>query len=618
MTIRRLIRYLRPHRLVLGAAFALLLLGTAADLAGPYLVSRFIDDYLTPRTFPKEAILGFAGIYLTLHLASVAFQYGQLLLFQRIALRVIHRMRTEVFGKVQHLGLSFFDRTPAGTLVSRITNDTEAVKDLYVSVLSTFVQNGVFLLGIFVAMFVLDWRLASLCLVLLPVLYLLMRTFRTYSSRVYRVTREKLGELNGLLSESLQGMNIIQALRQEGRMIRRVERLNEEIRGAFLRSVRLNGLLLRPAVDLLRILTLMGVVSFFAGASASGAVKVGVLYAFLQYLDRFFEPVNTMMQRLAQLQQALVAGERVFQLLDTDEWAPGEKPGALPAAEAAAGGEVRTASGAGLDRPGAETVRAEAAFPGVLPPASAAGLIEFDRVTFSYDGRVDVLRDISFTVRPGETVALVGHTGSGKSSIIQLLLHFYNVRSGEIRIDGVPLSRIGNDELRARIGLVQQDPFLFAGTVRSNIALHDGAVTEEAVREAVSLVQLEPFIRRLPRGLDEPVVERGAAFSSGERQLLSFARTIARRPGVLLLDEATANIDTETEEAIQAALTRMRAGRTTIAIAHRLSTIQDANQILVLHRGEIVERGTHQELLRQGGLYRAMYLLQQGGVAAKV
>ncbi|GIP35671.1 ABC transporter ATP-binding protein [Paenibacillus sp. J2TS4] len=586
MVVRRLIRYAKPHRKALAGAFLLLLLGTLADLAGPYLIKVFIDDYLEPRWFPFGALIGLAAGYLVLHVSSVVFQYFQLLSFQQVALRIVHQLRTEVFGKVQHLGLSFFDRTAAGGLVSRITNDTEAVKELYVSVLSTFVQNIVFLLGIFAAMFLLDVRLAAVCLLLLPLLLVLMNVFRRLSSKVFRVTREKLAQLNAILNESLQGMNIIQAMRQEKRLRDQFAKINGEYYTASIKNIRLNGLLLRPAVDLLRIMALMLVVYFFGRESLHGVIEIGVVYAFINYLDRFFEPVNTMMMRLGQLQQALIAGERVFELLDSEEWSPGEKP-----------------------KP---DVRERAEEGGSEPPTIQEGRIDFDSVTFSYDGQTDVLKNISFTALPGQTVALVGHTGSGKSSIINLLLHFYSIRGGEIRIDHVPLSDYTNEELRRRMGLVLQDPFLFTGTVRDNIRLHDGTVHEDAVREAVELVQLDSFIRKLPHGYEEPVVERGATFSSGQRQLLSFARTMARQPAILLLDEATAHVDTETEEAIQDALGRMRKGRTTLAVAHRLSTIQDADLILVLHQGEIVERGTHQELLNERGLYYTMYRLQQG------
>jgi ATP-binding cassette subfamily B multidrug efflux pump len=574
MVAMRLLRYLKPHRKALALAFSLLVVATAADVLGPKLVQVFIDDYLTPRHFDREALLLLGGGYLALHVGAVVMNYFQLLWFHKIAQWVIQQLRMDVFGKVQHLGLSFFDRTPAGSLVSRITNDTEAIKELFVSVLSTFVQNIVFLLGIFTMMFVLNVKLAAFCLLLLPVILTIMFVYRHFSSRIYHLSRQKLSQINAKLNESIQGMSIIQAFRQEKRLAEEFGQVNDEHYQSIMRNIKLNSFLLRPLIDLLYLVTLIGVLSFFGVKSFVGGVEVGVLYAFINYLERFFQPVIQMMLRLAQMQQALVAAERVFELLDDDRYAPQKEGSDLP--------------------------------------QIVAGRIEFQNVTFSYDGSVDVLKNISFVAEPGQTVALVGHTGSGKSSIINLLMRFYPVKSGEIRIDGAPLMAYTEEELRRKVGLVLQDPFLFVGDVKQNIRLHNEWISEEEIVEAAKFVQADGFIRQLPHGYDEPVGERGATFSSGQRQLLSFARTMALNPKVLVLDEATASVDTETEEAIQEALAKMRKGRTTIAIAHRLSTIQDADLILVLHRGEIVERGTHQELLRKQGLYHKMYLLQQG------
>lgn len=574
MVMRRLLGYLKPHRKPLILAFVALLAATAANLAGPILIKVFIDNHLIPRNLDRSVIAGLAGAYLLLHLASVGINYFQLLTFHKIAQRVIRQLRIDVFTKVQHLGLAFFDKTPGGSLVSRITNDTESIKELFISVLSTFVQNFVMILGIFVAMFILDVRLALFCLVLMPVILLIMQAYRHYSARAYRLSREKLSQLNARLNESIQGMNIIQAFRQEERMRREFGRVNQGRYEAMMKIVKINGLLVRPAMDFLYVVAIMIVVSFFGVQSFSRVVEIGTLYAFLNYLDRLFEPVNQIMFRLSQMQQAVVSAERVFELMDQRLLAPTQE--------------------------------------GEDDPVIREGRIEFRNVSFSYDGKTDVLKNISFTAHPGQTVALVGHTGSGKTTISNLLLRFYPVERGEILIDGVPLKRYSDRELRSKVGLVLQDPFLFVGDVKSNIRLHNPDITDEEVVEAAKFVQADSFIRRLPRGYDEPVVERGATFSSGQRQLISFARTMALNPKILVLDEATASVDTETEEAIQEALARMRRGRTTIAIAHRLSTIQDADLILVLHRGEIVERGTHQELLNKRGLYHKMYLLQQG------
>lgn len=574
MEIRRLLSYLKPHRKLLVLAFIVLLLATVADIAGPLLVKIFIDDYLTPGILETKPLVWLAGIYLFLHFASVGLLYYQEYTFYRIALWVVQQLRIDVFAKVQHLGLSFFDGMPGGGLISRITNDTEAVKELFVSVLSSFVKNTVMVVGILVAMFWLDAKLGFFCLLLMPLLIGIMQLYRRLSYKVYQVIRSKLAQLNANLSESIQGMSVIQAMRQQDRLRREFDKINGEHYEANMRNMKLNGLLLRPAVDLIYLIALMVVLSFFGWEARDSAIQIGVLYAFISYLERMFEPFNQMMQQLTFMQQSVVSAGRVFELLDEKDGAPAQE--------------------------------------GTENPQIKEGRIVFDQVTFSYDGRKSVLKDISFTVEPGQTVALVGHTGSGKTSIINLLMRFYPLNQGQITIDGQPLSAYSDRELRSRMGLVLQDPFLFVGNVKDNIRLKNDAVSDEDVREAARFVQADTFIEKLPQGYEEPVGERGATFSGGQRQLLSFARTMALKPKVLLLDEATASVDTETEEKIQEALKKMRKGRTTIAIAHRLSTVQDADLIIVLHRGEIVERGTHQELLALKGLYHKMYLLQQG------
>lgn len=568
----RLLVYSLPHKKSLVIAFILLLFGTTFELLGPYLIKIFIDDYLVNKYFPYEPLLYLAMIYIVVHIAKVIVQYFQLFLFNKIALKIIQQLRIDVYSKVQKLGLRFFDKTPGGSIVSRVTNDTEAIKEMFTSVLSVFIQNIFFLVGIFIAMFLLNVKLALFCLVIIPIIYLIMKAYRKYSSVYYHDMREKLSQLNAKINESLQGMAIIQVFRQERRLRKEFSDINEGHYKAGVRNIKLDGLLLRPAIDFIHIASLILVLSFFGISSFNSPIEIGVIYAFVNYLDRFFEPINHMMMRLSMYQQAIVSASRVFDLLDDKETAPtalGEK----------------------------ETVIKE-------------GEIEFKNVSFSYDGKRDVLKNISFTARPGETVALVGHTGSGKSSIINLFMRFYDIERGEILIDGISLKEYQDQELRKKIGLVLQDPFLFAGTIKKNIQLYNEGITDEEVKEAAKFVQADQFIEKLPDQYDQEVTERGTTFSSGQRQLIAFARTIATNPKVLVLDEATANIDTETEGYIQEALSKMRKGRTTIAIAHRLSTIQDAEQILVLHQGEIVEQGNHQQLLEKQGLYYKMYLLQ--------
>lgn len=571
---KRLLLYAKPHWKLLSVAFFLLICGTSAQVLGPILIKIFIDDYLTPRIFELQPLLLLGGGFIFLYIFSALTNYAQMFLFQNIALKIIHQLRVDVFAKVEKLGLSFFDQYPTGRLVSRITNDTEHVKELYVSVMSVYVQNIVFLIGIFVGMFALNVRLALFCLVLIPIIIGLMLLYQKYSSKFYGEMSDKLSELNAKLNESIQGMGIIQAFRQERRMIKEFKKTNQQHFNAFFKSIKLDGLLLRPAVDFISVMALILILSYFGVLSINSPIEIGVLYAFVNYLDRFFEPVNDMMVRLSIFQQAIVSAGRVFRLMDHDELAPQKI--------------------------------------GDGHPSITEGEIEFRNVTFSYDGKQDVLKNISFKVKKGETLALVGHTGSGKSSIINLLMRFYPVERGEILIDGIPIQHYDDEELRSNMGLVLQDPFLFVGDVKHNIRLYDERITDEEVKEAAKFVHAHHFIENLPQGYDTPVGERGVTFSSGQRQLISFARTMAKKPKILILDEATASVDTETEQEIQLALEKMQEGRTTIAIAHRLSTIKNADQILVLHQGEIVERGTHDELLEKEGLYHKMYLLQQG------
>jgi ATP-binding cassette subfamily B protein len=523
-----------------------------------------------------QPILILGASYMGIQIVKAVVMFFQLVKFQEVALKIIQQLRIDVFSKVQSLGLRYFDQTPAGSIVSRVTNDTEAIKDMFVTVLATFIQSGFLLAGIFIAMFILDVKLALFCLILLPLILIVMSLYRKLSSKFYLDMRERLSQLNAKLSESLQGMSIIQVFRQEKRLRKEFEDINEKHYNAGMKNIKIDGLLLRPAVDLISILGLIIVLNYFGLTSFETSVEIGVLYAFINYLDRFFEPVNNMMMRLSLYQQAIVAGARVFRLLDTNELAPAQNEDTTNSIQ--------------------------------------EGKIEFKNLTFSYDGKRDVLKNISFTANPGETVALVGHTGSGKSSIINLLMRFYEYENGDIVIDGESIRHFSKDELRDKMGLVLQDPFLFYGTIKDNIRLHNEELSDEQVVDAARFVQAHTFIEKLDDAYDHKVVERGSTFSSGQRQLIAFARTIASNPKILVLDEATANIDTETEEAIQTALAKMRRGRTTIAIAHRLSTIQDANLILVLHNGEIVERGTHQELLALGGLYHKMFLLQNGAV----
>lgn len=569
----RLIKYIKPHKKEVTVALFLLFLTVIGDVLGPYIIKVFLDDHIGKNNFDLKPIVFLAISYFIIQLLNVLFTYLQLVKFQEIALKIIHQLRIDVFNKIHQLGMRYFDDTPAGTIVSRASNDTESIKELFISVLSSFVQAAFLIIGVYITMFLLNSMLALYALVLLPLIFLVIYLYRKYSSVVYMTMREKLSLLNAKLAETLSGMSIVQSFRQEKRLNDEFDEINHEHFIAMMDNTKLNSLLLRPVIDLIYFTAIVIILFYFGITSFDTAIEVGVIFAFITYISRFFEPINQVMERLALYQQAIVAASRVFQLLDETEVEPKQ-----------------------LD----------------CSAEITNGLIEFKNVTFSYDGKTDVLKNISFMVSPGETVALVGHTGSGKSTIINLLMRFYEFEQGDIFIDGQSIKSFSKKILREKLGLVLQDPFLFYGTIESNIRLFNNDISDEDVRAAAQFVQADKFIEQLPNQYKQKVTERGSTFSSGQRQLIAFARTIATNPKVLVLDEATASIDTETEVAIQESLEKMRKGRTTIAIAHRLSTIQDAEQILVLHLGEIVERGTHQELLAQKGLYHKMYLLQNG------
>lgn len=516
--------------------------------------------------------------YAVLILLSAGFNYIQILWLQKIAQRIIQQMRMKLFIHLQKLPVSFFDKTPVGSLVSRVSNDTEAIRELYVSVLATFVQNGLYLIGILIALYLLQPELALFCCLTVPLLALLVFFYQKYSSRYYASIRARLGDMNATINEMIQNMSIVQAFRREKGVQDEFAKVNESYFKVRLKEINLESFLLRPAVDLIWKISLTLIVWYFGSTSFHSAISFGALFAFVDYMGRFFEPINMIMNRLSQLAQATTSAKRVFEIMDT-----------TPEAEE---------EGKQIERPRGEVI--------------------FDHVSFAYNAEEYVLKDVSFTAKPGQTIALVGHTGSGKSSLMNLLLGFYPINKGRILIDGQDMKSINTRALREHVGLVLQDPFLFTGSIGFNIRMYSESITDEKVRAAAEAVRADEFIRQLPGGYDEPVVERGMTLSAGQRQLISFARALAADPAILILDEATASIDSETELAIQEALHVLSRGRTTFIIAHRLSTIQHADQILVLSRGEITERGTHDELMEQDGLYRKMYQLQQGGVVKAV
>lgn len=573
-TLMRLIRYTFPFKWLILAAFVMLGISTAAGVAVPYIVKVFIDDYLTPRHFPQQEIIWMIVIFIGIELIGAITTYINIYMFQNFAFKIIQQLRIDAFDKMGELGMKYFDEVPSGSIVSRLTNDTEAIVNMFVGVFSSFMMALFTVISSFIMMFILDVRLALMALCFMPIIIIILALYRKYASIFFAQARQRLSDLNAKLAESIEGIRMIQVFNQERRLQKEFDEINEEHYQYNLKTIRLDGLLLRPAIGMLSIFATVMILSYFGLLSFSSTVTAGVVYAFVQYMQRFFEPINQVSQNLNIFQQAIVAANRVFALLDNDTLEPKQNE--------------------------------------IADYHITDGKIEFKDVTFSYDGKHNVLKHITFTANPGETIALVGHTGSGKSTIINLFMRFYEFNQGEILIDGQSIKTIPKQELKRKVGLVLQDPFIFYGTVLSNIRLYHPTMTFEQAKAAAEFVHADRFIEQLPEQYEHKVIEKGSAFSSGERQLIAFARTMAIDPKILILDEATAFIDSETEEQIQNSLKDMRKGRTTLAIAHRLSTIQDANQILVLNQGEIVERGTHEELLAQKGIYYNMYLLQNG------
>ncbi|MCY7040114.1 ABC transporter ATP-binding protein/permease [Streptococcus sanguinis] len=570
-TFHRLLGYMWRYRIVSSMALIFILLTTLVTTALPLLARYFIDQFIGRNQ--AWAGLPLLALYYGLFLLRVLFTFLGKYFFARVAQSVVRDLRQESFANIQRLQMAYFDRTPAGAIVSRLTNDTQAVADMFSEIFSNFLSSLLILVVTLSAMFALNWQLTLMIALFLPLMAASILLYQHLSNRQLKQVRNKLSDLNVKLSESIEGMRIIQAFGQEKRLLREFEEINGQHLGFTNRYLNINSLFLRPAMSLLKILAYGVILTYFGLTWQVAGITAGIMYAFIQYVNQLFNPLIDVMQNYSVLQTSMVAAERVFEIMDRTDYEPEQ-----------ANQDMQIQDGS----------------------------IEFKHVSFSYDGKRDVLQDISFSVKKGQTIAFVGSTGSGKSSIINLFLRFYEFERGQILIDGSDIKDYSQEELRRKIGLVLQDPFLYHGTVASNIQLYQKQLTREEIIEAAKFVDAHGFISQLPQGYDAPVTERGATFSSGQRQLLAFARTIATKPKILILDEATANIDSETEELIQASLRKMRQGRTTIAIAHRLSTIQDADCIYVLDKGRIIESGSHEELLAQDGTYKKMYQLQAG------
>ncbi|CAG7616589.1 ABC transporter ATP-binding protein [Paenibacillus allorhizosphaerae] len=649
----RLLRYAKPHAKRLMLSVCLVVLITIADLCGPYLIKIAIDDHINGLSLPMvdvggteaatvapavsygnlvlvrereldgkfpaeqlqnkqryrivktgstselvqltanggttpvaqlskadvdrfrnqdiQALYRLSGFYLLLVSVTFILNYTQTYTLNLIAQKIIYTLRANLFAHLQRLSFSFFDRNPVGRLVTRITNDTQTLNDMYSNVMINLIKDIFMLIGIMVVMLNLNVRLALVSFLTLPLIIAATIVYRKYAREAMREVRIKLAQINATLNENITGMRVVQIFHREKQQNRKVEAINRSHFDANTKELHVSSLY-RPVMDFVYAIGLALLIWFGGGQMVQGAVEFGVLYAFVDYINRFFKPIQDLAEKFTILQQSMVSSERIFELLDEKDDLP------------------------------------EPAHPRHLD--NVAGSIVFEQVSFAYNPGEWVLKDIDLTIKPGETVAFVGATGAGKSSIISLLCRFYDVQKGSIRLDGVDIRELPKQELRNYIGLVQQDVFLFSEDIKTNIRLGNDTLKDEDIRNICEYVNADVFIEKLPRGYDEPVMERGANLSAGQRQLIAIARTLAFNPSILILDEATANIDTETELLIQDAFQKISSGRTTIIVAHRLSTIQHADKIVVLHKGTIREMGTHQELLLKNGLYRKLYELQ--------
>ena len=639
--MRRLLRYAKPYWHLICVCILLLLLISVTDLARPYLIKLAIDDHImglnrpyieAPAGMEHDSVVTLRGInliradrvqeipseaeyyyiekengehilvsdsgerailtseemealrawdiqaivrlgWLFLLILTIGFimNYVQVYLLQYTGQRIVFDIRQELFAHMQRLSLAFFDGNPVGRLVTRVTNDTQTLHEMYTAVLVNLFKDVFMLVGIVIVMFRMNSRLAWVCMAAMPLIVVLTAVFRIKARAAYREVRVRLARINADFAENISGMRIVQIFRQEKRKFKEFDEVNKSHLQASMGELKVYAVF-RPAMELVYSLAMALLVWVGGGDVLQGAVEFGVLYAFINYLEQFFRPINDLTEKFNILQSAMASAERLFLILD-------EEP----------------------------TIK-EKDHPKRM--GHVAGRIEFKNVWFAYVGEDWILRDVSFVIEPGQTVAFVGATGAGKTTIMNLITRFYDIQKGQILIDGQDIRDLSKDELRRNVGLVMQDVFLFSGTIRDNVRLNNKEISDERIEEITRYVNAHHFIEQLPLKYDEPVMERGATLSAGQRQLLSFARALAFDPAILILDEATANIDTETEELIQDALPRLLAGRTSLVVAHRLSTIQDADKIIVLHKGRVQEMGNHQQLLAERGLYYNLFLLQ--------
>ncbi|WP_312124742.1 ABC transporter ATP-binding protein [Lysinibacillus boronitolerans] len=570
-TSQRLTRYAMYFKkpILLGLFF--LTIAVFTELVGPFIAKHIIDNYMTIGHIEIKPITWLLIVYLLLAIATAILRYFMYIYLQIGANRVIQKLRKDVFEHIQTLPIQYFDNLPAGKIVARVTNDTEAVRNLYVQVLSNFVTSFISIFGVYIALFILNWKMAMLALTMIPIVYVWMILYRKFASKYNDVIRTKIADINAMINESIQGMTIIQAFRREQQMTKEFDDMNNEHYAYERKLLVLDSATSFNLVNTLRLIMFTVFIFYFGTRSftATEVITAGTLYAFVDYLTKLFNPITNIVNQFSQLERSLIAGKRVFEVLDTKGEPVSEK--SIPRYK---------------------------------------GNVVFEDVSFAYKDNEYVLKNLSFEAHQGETIALVGHTGSGKSSIMNLLFRFYDPSKGKITIDGIDITSVPRQTMREHMGIVLQDPYLFTGTIASNVSLNNPRISHEKIVASLNAVGGERVLANLPNGYEEPVIEKGSTLSSGQRQLISFARALAFDPAILILDEATSNIDTETEEIIQHAMDVLKKGRTTFIIAHRLSTIKNADRILVLDRGKIVENGTHDELLALGGIYDKMYQMQ--------
>ena len=584
--MRRLLGYLRPYRTHVAFAVATIVANSALQLAPPYLTKIVIDEYIPARDL--SGLTAIAALYLGTLAASFAFEYAQTWTMQTTGQRVMFDLRMQVFSHLHRLDVRFYDRNPVGRLMTRVTGDVDVLNELFTSGVVSIFGDAFTLFGIMAVLVWMDWRLALVAFSVLPLIALITQWFRTNVRDSYRTVRTWIARINAYLQERITGTSTVQLFRREARDYAAFDEIDRAHRDANVQSIFYYAVFY-PAVELVSALAASLIIWYGGGRVMENALTLGSLVAFLQYSQRFFRPISDMSEKFNVLQGAMASSERIFALLDTP---------------------VEVESGFSRITDSGGSVRLKPDSTGVRLKPDSTGAIAFENVTFSYVPGEPVLKNVSFRVEPGQRVALVGATGSGKTTIVNLLLRFYDVEAGRITIDGVDIRQMDLAALRALFGLVLQDVHLFSGTIADNVRLGHAEIDDDQVKHALEAVHAWGFVSRMSGGLSTPVAERGSTLSVGQKQLLSFARALAFDPRVLVLDEATSSVDTETELLIRDALKVVMRGRTTIAIAHRLSTIQDMDRILVLHKGELREAGTHQELLAARGLYHRLYQLQ--------